>query len=148
MKVSRSALLSYNAAQMFDVIADVRSYPDFINWCKGMEVLEESVEEVVATLIVSFGKLNFSFTTRNHMQRSDSVTMQLVDGPFSNLEGQWTILALDENACKVSLDMDFAFDNPITQKLFGRIFQKVVSAQLDAFQERANQLYGGNYGYN
>ena len=142
MKVSRSALLPYSAAKMFDVIADVRSYPGFLNWCDGMEIIQESDEEVVAKLLIKYGKLNFSFTTRNSMVKNESVIMSLVDGPFSNLGGQWQITALSEDACKVELDMAFEFENPVTQKVIGRVFQNVVSAQLDAFQKRAEALYG------
>lgn len=142
MKVSRSALLPYSAAQMFDVIADVRSYPGFLSGCEGMEIVQESEQEVIAKLLISYKKMNFSFTTRNRMQTNQLVAMNLVDGPFSNLEGQWTIRALGNAACKVSLDMDFAFKSAITQKLFGHVFQSVIAAQLDAFQNRASQLYG------
>lgn len=142
MKVSRSSLLPYSAAKMYDVVADVRSYPGFLNWCENMQIISESPDEVVAKLIISYGKLNFSFTTRNKMQKNQSVEMALVDGPFSELNGQWTILSLDDNACKVSLEVDFMFDNPITHKVFGKVFHKIISAQLDAFQKRAELLYG------
>ncbi|RBP48316.1 type II toxin-antitoxin system RatA family toxin [Arenicella xantha] len=142
MKVSRSALLPYSAAQMFDVIADVRSYPAFLNWCDGMEILDESHEEVVAKLVIAYSKLKFSFTTRNLMQRHESVAMTLVKGPFSNLQGEWLITTLNDTACKVSLDMEFEFESTLTQKVFGGVFQSVIAAQLDAFHNRAKQLYG------
>jgi len=142
MKVSRSSLLPYSAAKMYDVVADVRSYPGFLNWCDNMEIISETADEVIAKLVISYGKLDFSFTTRNQMIKNESVQMSLVDGPFTKLSGMWTILMLDDNASKVSLEMDFTFDNPITHKLFGRVFQKIISAQLDAFQKRAEQLYG------
>lgn len=76
------------------------------------------------------------------MTRQQSIAISLIEGPFLSLEGQWTIQSLGENACKVSLEMDFLFDSALTQSLFGRIFQSVISAQLDAFQKRADQLYG------
>jgi len=142
MKVSRSSLLPYSAEKMYDVVADVRSYPGFLKWCDSMQIISETPEEVVAKLIISYGKLDFSFTTRNKMVKNETIQMNLVDGPFSRLNGVWTILKLDDDASKVSLEMEFAFDNPITQKLFGRVFQKIISAQLDAFQKRAQQLYG------
>jgi len=142
MLVSRSALLPYSAEKIYDIIADVRSYPSFLNWCSGVEVVDETEQEVTARLIISYGKLDFSFTTKNMMTLNESVEMSLVDGPFSNLAGQWTIQPLGGEACKASIDMDFSFDSKVTQKLFGRVFQNVISAQLDAFQKRANQLYG------
>jgi ribosome-associated toxin RatA of RatAB toxin-antitoxin module len=148
MNVSRSALLPYSDAQIFDVITDVRSYPAFLNWCTGMELHEESNQEMVATLTIAYSKLNFSFTTRNIMQRYDSVTMELVRGPFSQLRGRWQIQALSDTACKVSLAMDFEFENRLAQRLMGRVFENIVSTQLDAFNRRAAQLYGDQYAQN
>ena len=142
MNVSRSALLPYNARQMYDVITDIRSYPAFLNWCNGMEIISENHEEVVAKLLISYGRLKFDFTTRNLMTENKKVDIALVDGPFSALRGQWLLHELDESACKVSLEMDFNFESIITQKLFGRVFQNVIAAQLESFQKRAGQLYG------
>ena len=142
MKVSRSSLLPYNAKDMYDVVADIRSYPAFLSWCSGMEIIQETEQEVIAKLIISYGKLDFSFTTKNQMLKPKAIRMNLVDGPFSSLSGEWLIQELNEEACKVSLEMDFMFDNVITQKLFGRLFKTIISTQLDAFQQRAQQLYG------
>jgi ribosome-associated toxin RatA of RatAB toxin-antitoxin module len=148
MNVSRSALLSYSAKQMYDVIADIRSYPAFLNWCSGTQIVSESSGELVAKLMISYGKLSFEFTTRNTMIESQSVSMNLVEGPFSTLSGQWVLQPLSENACKVSLEMDFNFESLITQTLFGRVFKSVITAQLDAFQNRAEQLYGASASIN
>lgn len=142
MKVSRSALLPYSAHQMFDVVSDVRSYPGFLNWCQGMQIISEDANEIVAKLMIAYGKLDFSFTTKNTMVKDQSIQMSLVDGPFSSLGGEWTIQALNEEGCKVSLEMDFEFDSVITHKLFSKVFQSVIVAQLEAFQQRAKQLYG------
>ncbi len=142
MNVSRSSLLPYSAQQMYHVISDVRSYPIFLNWCTGAEVVSESEDEVVAKLLISYGALKFDFTTRNLMAENESVQIKLVEGPFSTLAGTWGLQSLSDSASKVSLEMDFNFENSITQKLFGRVFQSVIAAQLDAFEKRANQLYG------
>jgi len=142
MKVSRSALLPYSAAQMYGVIIDVGSYPEFLNWCHGAEIVSESTNEVVAKLVIRYGKLDFSFITRNTMRRDESVMINLVDGPFSSLQGFWNIQALTNKACKVSIDMAFSFESKLTQKVFGRVFQKVISAQLEAFQKRAEHIHG------
>ncbi|MFT6407961.1 MAG: ribosome-associated toxin RatA of RatAB toxin-antitoxin module [Arenicella sp.] len=148
MNVSRSALLPYNVKQMYDVIADIRSYPDFLNWCSGAHMVSESREELVAKLVIAYGKLKFSFTTRNIMFEHQTINMSLVEGPFSTLSGQWVLQELSDSACKVSLEMDFHFESIITQKLFGRVFQSVIAAQLDAFQNRAEQLYGASASIN
>lgn len=142
MKVSRSALLPYSARKMYEVVADIRSYPGFLGWCEGAEILSESTEETRAKLLILYGKMNFSFTTKNANTPYESIQLSLVDGPFSSLSGQWRFQSLSDDACKVSLDMEFQFDNPITHKLFGRIFEKVIVTQLEAFQKRAAVVYG------
>lgn len=143
MKVSRSALLPYSARNMYDVVADIRSYPGFLGWCDGTEIISESTSEVVAKLLISVSKVNFSFTTKNTNTAYESIELSLVDGPFSSLSGQWRFQQLGPEACKVSLDMDFQFDGAITHKLFARIFEKVIITQLDAFQKRAEIVYAG-----
>jgi len=142
MKISRSALLTFSAKNMYDVVADVRSYPDFLNWCKGVNVISESPQEAIAELIIAYGVLDFSFTTRNAMSKDARIQLSLVDGPFSSFQGQWEFAALSEQASKVTLEMDFRFDNPITHKVFSGVFQKVVNTQFEAFQKRAQALYG------
>lgn len=142
MNVSRSALLPFSARQIYQIIADVRSYPLFLNWCDGTDVMSESESEMIAKLFISYGKLTFGFSTRNDMIVDQSVSMNLVDGPFSSLDGKWEIKSLGDSACKVSLKMDFKFESTMTQRLFGGVFKSVISAQLDAFQKRAHDLHG------
>ena len=66
MKISRSALLPYSAEQMYQIVADIRSYPEFLNWCKETEIIEEMGQEVVAKMVIAYTKLNLAFTTRNN----------------------------------------------------------------------------------
>ena len=141
MNVQRSALLPYSAAQIYAVIKDVRSYPEFLNWCSAATVHEEHAHSQVAELTISYGKLHFSFSTENTLVEDQSLSMQLVSGPFKDLNGEWQIQALGESACKVTLQMNFTFDNPITHRLFAKVFQKVVTAQVDSFQKRAEVIY-------
>ena len=119
----------------------VRAYPKFLNWCSGVQVISEGNDEMVAKLLIAYSKLNISFTTRNVLRENESLTMNLVDGPFSRLDGEWQIQDLGDSASKVSLEMEFDFESIIAQKLFGRVFQSVIAAQLDAFQKRAHALY-------
>ena len=141
MKISRSALLPYSAKNMYDVVADVRSYPGFLGWCDSVNVLSETPSEVIAELVIAYSKLDFSFTTRNTMKENQAIQLSLVEGPFSDLKGEWAFIELDENASKITLDMDFIFDNQIAHKVFSGIFQKFVNTQFEAFQQRAHSLY-------
>jgi ribosome-associated toxin RatA of RatAB toxin-antitoxin module len=91
---------------------------------------------------MSQGPLNGHFTTRNRMQRPNRVTMKLVDGTFSDLEGVWDIESLGEDGCKLSLTMRFAFSNPVKDLLLGAAFETTCSRLVDAFVARARSVYG------
>ncbi len=142
MNVTRSAILPYSAAQMYSVIRDIEYYPEFLNWCDSVAVTESNEARQIAEVRVRYGRLKISFTTENQLTRNEKIEMALVSGPFKQLNGAWSIQTMGENASKVSLNMAFRFQNPITHQLFGKVFQSVVTAQVDAFQKRAEQLYG------
>ena len=141
MKVTRSALLPYSADQMYQIVADVETYPQFLSWCEQVELLSADGNVVEAKLKVSYSKLNIEFSTRNINIPGKSIQLALLDGPFTQLDGKWTFLALNEGACKVSLEMDFAFRSSITKKALSGVFKKMVSTQLDAFEKRAKTVY-------
>lgn len=144
MKISRSALLSYSAQQMYEIVADIQQYPDFLNWCDEVTVISAQGNNVTARMHIVYSKLNIRFTTRNQNTPNESIAMSLVDGPFSSLDGLWQFKYLDDFASKVSIEMSFDFDKSLAPSVFGKVFEKVISMQLDAFQKRAQQLHGNN----
>ena len=144
MKIRRSALLPFTAEQIFNLVADIASYSEFLAWCKSSTILESSNDEVVAELGVRMAGFNIAFSTRNYLSPNERIDMILANGPFKQLGGFWQFQNLDENATKVSLEIEFEFDNVITQKLMAGKFKSIVSAQLDAFQQRAHFVYGAS----
>ena len=144
MNVSRSALLPYSVSQMYKIVSDIRAYPEFLNWCEGIEIIEETEDEVIAKLKISYSKLNIQFTTRNQNILNSRIILNLVDGPFSSLEGVWDFKELNAEACKVSINMQFKFDRSLVPSIFSKVFEKIISMQLDSFQKRAKQLYGSD----
>lgn len=106
--------------------------------------MTETPDEVVAKLVIAYSKLNFEFTTRNINTPDQSIRLSLVDGPFTSLSGEWTFLALSDQACKVSLDMQFDFERSLTKRMMAKVFANIVTTQLEAFQTRARQLYGAS----
>lgn len=142
MKVVRSALLPYSADKMYRIVADVEAYPDFLGWCKNAEIVSGSEQEVVARLHLSYSKLNILFTTRNQNRAGESIKLELVEGPFADLTGQWSFQALQDDACKVSVEMNFHFDSSIARRTMNGVFKNVITAQLNAFQQRAVDLHG------
>jgi len=141
--VQRSAILPYSAQQMFNLINDVNSYPEFVPWCVKCEVHSDSQDEKRATMCFAKRSINASVTTRNELVTDKSITMLLVDGPFKELVGAWTFQSLDENSCKVELDMKFSFSNKLYALTLSSVFNQVANKLVSAFTARAHELYGG-----
>lgn len=142
MEISRSALLPYASEQMYQIVADIESYPKFLNWCKATQIIAESEQEVTAKLEISYSLLNIDFATRNKNKYGKSIDISLVDGPFNFLSGQWLFRSLGEDGSKVSINMQFDFENTLTKKMMAKVFASVINAQFDAFMLRAKQVYG------
>ena len=140
-QVDRSALVLHTAEEMFDLINDVERYPEFLPWCAKTEVVSRTEEELVATLFLSKGGLNYSFTTRNQLTRPTRMTLVLEEGPFSNLEGVWDFKVLSDEASKVSLNLNFEFSGKIASFAMSKVFNQVATTLVDAFVERADQVY-------
>ena len=140
--IKRSALVPYSAERMYQLVADIERYPEFLKWCINAVVTAEHDNEVVASITINFRGLRKSFSTSNRMQVARMIEMSLVEGPFSHLKGTWVFVPLEENASKIELDMHFGFDNVIVEKLVGPVFSYIANHQVEAFNQRAQQLYG------
>lgn len=141
-QVNRSALVMFSARQMYDLVNDVAAYPQFLPGCVGSRVVSSDDNVMIASVDVAKVGISKTFTTRNTLIADERVDMQLVDGPFKLLEGGWTFLSLDDNACKVSLDLVFEFDNKLAEFAFGKIFKELAGNMVSAFSERAKVVYG------
>ena len=141
-QISRSALVPYSVSQMFALVSDVETYPEFLPGCVGGTILKEEGDIIEASLELSKSGLRHGFTTRNHMVPDDSIEMVLLEGPFRYLRGVWQFKPLGEEGCKVSLDLEFEMSNAITQMTLGAVFGQMVGTMVDAFTEGAKQIYG------
>lgn len=142
MKITRSALLPFAAVQMFDLVADIDSYSEFLSWCKTSQILGKTDAQVEAQLGIRLAALSMVFSTRNRLVPHQMIEMQLLDGPFKTLHGQWLFESLDPSACKVSLELDFEFESVFMQKFLSPKFKSLIGSQLDAFKQRADFIYG------
>ena len=141
-RITRSALLMYSADQMFNLVNDVNAYPDFLPGCTGTRILDEHDNEMIAAVDVAKAGISKTFTTKNTLTPGQEVRMDLVDGPFKKLAGGWTFKALDETACKVTLDLEFVFSSKLVEVAFGRIFSDLVNNMVQSFTDRAKEVYG------
>lgn len=140
--VARSALVPHSAEQMFQLVADVDRYQEFLPWCGGSEVLSRGEDEMKASIRISKAGIERSFTTINRFQPGKMMEMRLLEGPFKHLEGFWRFHPLREDACKVSLDLDFEFSNRVIGLAFGKVFTQIANTLVDAFVRRAEEVYG------
>ncbi|CAH8202095.1 MULTISPECIES: SRPBCC family protein [Vibrio] len=140
-QVSRSALVSFSAEQMFNLVNDVARYPEFLPGCSGSRVIESSEQSMVASVDVSKAGISKTFTTSNVLVTGEAIVMHLVDGPFKTLRGGWYFTSLDEQACKVELKLEFEFSSKMIELAFGKIFHELTSNMVNAFTKRAKQVY-------
>jgi len=141
-QINRSALVMFSAQQMFELVNDVQSYPEFLPGCISTRVLDAAGDEITASVDVSKAGIRKTFTTRNQLRAHEKIDMELVEGPFRRLIGRWTFTPLDVDACKVSLHLDFEFTSKLVEMAFGKIFKELAGSMVDAFTQRAKQIYG------
>jgi len=142
--ISRSALVMYSAEQMYQLINDVLAYPQFLPDCSNSKIISQDESSVTASLLVSKAGLKKWFTTKNTLVSNQQVTLTLVDGPFNRLQGHWLLTPLSEEACKVSLELEYEFSNRMFDLAFGRVFNHMTNNMVQAFTQRAKQVYGVN----
>ena len=140
--IHKTAIVPYTPAQMYDLVNDIASYPEFVPWCAESHVLTCTEEAITATLVFARGSMKKAFTTKNQLQKDTRIEMGLLDGPFKHLRGVWCFEALAEGHCRVTLDLDFEFSTRLLGVMFGPLFHQVANRLVDAFHQRANAVYG------
>ncbi len=149
--IQKTVLIWYSPREMFDLVADVASYPEFLPWCTSAQVLENHADGVSAQIGMRLGLVQQSFATKNTHEMPDSpaalhsIRLQLVDGPFSELQGQWRFAPIgkgQDRACRVSLELRYAFASAALAALMSHMFDAVASGLVDAFVARAQSVYG------
>jgi len=142
IRIHRSALLPYSAERLFDLVNDIAAYPDYLEGCTGAMILENSGQSITARLHLKKAGISQSFATRNQLTRPEKITLQLVEGPFEQLQGEWRFATLSEDACKVSLDLTFHLQNTVAHKAAGKLIESVAGNLVNAVCQRAKMLYG------
>jgi coenzyme Q-binding protein COQ10 len=136
--------MAYSAEQMFDLVADVGRYQEFLPWVIATRVKSDTETEMIADMLVGFKALKEKFTSRVEKKRAEEIRVHYVDGPLKDLDNIWQFRPLGENACEIEFDVDFTFRNPLFEKLAGQYFDRAFRKMVAAFEERAADLYGSN----
>ena len=139
--ISKSALVSHTASEMFALVDDVPSYKEFLPWCGGSEELSRNDDEVKASVVISHSGINKTFTTLNRLQKNKMIEIRLVDGPFKHLHGFWQFEPLADDACKISLVLEYEFSNMLLGLAIGPVFNQIANSMVDSFCKRAEDVY-------
>jgi ribosome-associated toxin RatA of RatAB toxin-antitoxin module len=126
---------------MFALVADVDSYPKFLPWCGGARVVEQQGDEVLAEIEIAYHGIHRTFRTRNRNRSGEEILIRLVSGPFSHLRGRWHFEPLGDDACRVSLDIEFDFSGRLVGRLVGPVFRQISGSLVEAFCSRAREVY-------
>ena len=140
--VERSALVTHTAPQMYALVNDVARYPEFLPWCTGAKVDDESPTQRVATVKVARGVLQTEFTTRNTLMPFTQIDLRLMHGPFHDLTGLWRFDAIGERGSRIQFRVEFEFKNRLTAAAFNAVFESLCGSIVDAFVQRAHTIYG------
>jgi coenzyme Q-binding protein COQ10 len=136
--------LPYTAEQMFDLVADVARYPEFLPWVTAVRIRSDSETEMVADLGVGFMALRERFTSRVSKERPSRVHVDYVDGPLKFLRNEWRFRDDGPNACLVDFSVAFEFRNRLFERLAGQVFDRALRRMIGAFETRAAKLYGAS----
>ena len=145
--VRKTVLLWYSPSEMYHLVTHIPDYPSFLPWCDSATVLQEHGDGVTAKLGLAYMGLRHAFTTRNVQVPPSEVQVQLVDGPFSVLEGLWLFKPLgrpgsDQQACKVEFELRYAFASPALEAVVSPVFDKIANTFVESFVRRAEAVYG------
>ncbi|GAL99330.1 MULTISPECIES: type II toxin-antitoxin system RatA family toxin [Sphingomonas] len=142
-KHSETRHLPYTPEQMFDLVADVARYPEFLPWVSAMRVRSDTPTETVADMIVGFKGLRETFTSRVTKDRPGAIDVEYLDGPLKYLRNNWRFRP-EEQGCAVDFTVDFAFKNRVFEMLAGQVFGTALRRMIGAFEDRAARLYGSS----
>ena len=138
--VQRTVLVEFSAARRHALVSDIEAYPAFLPWCSSATILARDAAKMVATLKIDYRGLRQEFTTENTSVPDQSIRLRLVSGPFRRLEGEWRFQALADNACKVSLQLDYEFSGRLLETVLGPVFHYIADSMVDAFVRRAESV--------
>lgn len=136
-------VVPHTADQMFDLVADVARYPEFLPWVTAARIRSREPEAFVADVLVGFKSFREKFTSRVVLNRATRVIIaEYLDGPFKHLTNRWHFEPKPEGGSTIDFDIDFEFKLRVLEKLIGSLFDRAVMKMTDAFETRAAQLYG------
>lgn len=140
-KVKKTVLINHSASRMYALVDDVSSYPQFLPWCGGVDLIQQDEATTVARLHIAYHGLHQNFTTENNKTYPSLMDINLIDGPFKHLEGVWRFIELNEQACRIEFELNYEFANSFLEKLIAPVFSHIANTFVDGFVARADVVY-------
>ncbi|MBU2341263.1 MAG: type II toxin-antitoxin system RatA family toxin [Alphaproteobacteria bacterium] len=134
--------LPYSCEQMFDLVADVARYEEFLPWVVATRVRSDSETEMVADMLVGFKAIREKFTSRVDKSRPERIEVHYLDGPLRDLDNSWSFRPTEDGGCEIDFAVEFTFRNAVFEAIAGQYFDRAFRKMVEAFEKRADDLYG------
>ena len=141
---SETRYLPYTPEQLFEMVADVGRYDEFLPWVVAVRVRSSSKTETLADLVVGFSAFKERFTSRVVKERPDRIVVDYVEGPLKYLHNEWRFERAGDGGTNLRFSVDFAFRSRLFESLAGQMFDRALRRMTGAFEQRAATLYGIN----
>ncbi len=135
-------VLPYSPEQVFDLVAAVDRYPEFLPWCRAARITKREGDAIYADLVIGFRMVRERFSSKVTLRRPDAIDVQYLKGPMRHLDNHWRFIARPNGACLVDFYVDFEFRSPLMRRLIGVLFNEAVRRMVAAFEARAHAVYG------
>ncbi len=133
--------LPYTPEQMFDLVAGVERYPEFLPWCLSSRITKREGDVFYADLVIGYKMVREKFTSKVVLEKPDSIRVEYLKGPLKHLSNKWIFIRNKDGSCTIDFYVDFEFRNAFFQGLMGVFFNEIVKRMVTAFEERARSLY-------
>lgn len=140
--INQQRRLAWSAEEMFDLVADVKRYPEFLPWVVATRIKSDSETEMVADMMVGFSALREKFTSRVLKERPNRIAVEYLDGPLKRLSNTWGFHAEEDGSCVIDFNVDFTFRSAILEALAGQYLDRAFRKMVAAFETRAEKVYG------
>lgn len=135
-------VLAHTAEQMFDLVADVEKYPEFLPWCVGLRVVSRDETSLSADLLIGYKVLREKFASKVSLRRPERIEVSYIAGPLKHLHNSWDFVDNGDGSCTVNFVIEFAFKSVLFERMIGGLFDEIVHRMVAAFVARADDVYG------
>ena len=132
--------INIDVQTIFNLINDIENYPSFLPWCTQTEVTKESENINIGKIFISKSFIKWNFSTKNLIDINKSINLSLIDGPFDELNGQWSFKSIDKNNTNVTLEIDYKFKNSLIEISIEPIFSSIMNSILKSFVDQAFKI--------